>query len=248
MPETLFERQRQLASHVRDPDRHPAPAGMDRQRLAVYRRLFLGNLDGLLCGAFPVLHECLPRAEWQALVADFYARYPCRTPLFTEVAGEFIDYLEGRLELPGWIAELAHYEGLETALLLSDAQAPAHDPQGDLLSGIPLLSPLARPLAYRWPVSELMPGAVPEQPPSEPTLLLAHRDACGDVRFSRLAPLAHALLLAIGQWQLSGREHLQALAELTGAKPQALIPQGLALLEQLRDQGALLGTWRNGSR
>ena len=80
-----------------------------------------------------------------------------------------------------------------------------------------MLSPLAVPLAYRWPVTEIGPGQVPLDPPETPTTLLVHRDASGDVRFTRIAPLVHRLLESIGAHARAGREHLAALAREIGA-------------------------------
>lgn len=245
MAETLREQQLRMTRYIRDPQANEPPPGIEARRLAVYRQLFFGNLQALLAGNFPVLHASLPSEQWQALTEDFYASFHCQTPLFTEVAGEFVDYLEGCCEQPGWVAELAHYEFIETALLLSDNAEPAHDPDGDLLEGVPLLSALAAPLAYAWPVSHIGPQHIPLDSPAEPTLLLVRRDTDLKVYFSRLAPLAHALLVSLQQWQLTGRQHLKALAEIAGVEPAAIEGQGVALLRSLKEQGVVLGTRPN---
>ncbi|QEY75755.1 HvfC family RiPP maturation protein [Pseudomonas denitrificans (nom. rej.)] len=245
MAETLREQQLRMTRYIRDPQANEPPPGIEARRLAVYRQLFFGNLQALLAGNFPVLHASLPSEQWQALTEDFYASFHCQTPLFTEVAGEFVEYLEGCSEQPGWVAELAHYEFIETALLLSDNAEPAHDPDGDLLEGVPLLSALAAPLAYAWPVSHIGPQHIPLDAPAEPTLLLVRRDTDLKVYFSRLAPLAHALLVSLQQWQLTGRQHLKALAEIAGVEPAAIEGQGVALLGSLKEQGVVLGTRPN---
>ncbi|MBD9427773.1 putative DNA-binding domain-containing protein [Pseudomonas sp. PDM15] len=247
MAEALYEQLLRMARHVRDPQRHAPPPGIEARRLAVYRQLFFGNLDSLLSGAFPVARASLGSARWQALVQAFYADHRCRTPLFTELAGEFVDYLEAgeTPDVPEWLAELAHYERVESVLLLSDAGEPAHNPQGDLLDGVLVLSPLAWPLAYRWPVAEIGPRHQPQQAPAQPTLILAQRRADLRVHFSRLAPLAHALLLSLQERDVSGREHLALLAEAIGVTPEEIEPAGLALLESLRAQGVVLGTLAN---
>ncbi|WP_207884044.1 DUF2063 domain-containing protein [Pseudomonas sp. 30_B] len=245
MAETLREQQLRMTRFIRDPQGNAPPPGIEARRLAVYRQLFFGNLQSLLAGNFPVLRASLPDGQWQSLTEDFYARYHCHTPLFTEVAGEFVEYLEGRADQPGWVAELAHYEWIETALLLSDKAEPAHDPDGDLLDGVPLLSCLAEPLAYAWPVSQIGPDDIPQEAPLEPTLLLARRGADLKVHFSRLAPLAHALLVSLQQWQLTGRGHLKALAEIAGVELAAIQEQGIALLRSLKEQGVVIGTRRN---
>ncbi|MFJ4371026.1 DUF2063 domain-containing protein [Pseudomonas japonica] len=247
MAETLLEQQLRMSRFIRDPHANPPPPGLEARRLALYRRLFLGNVQGLLAGSFPVLRASLADDRWQALIEDFYARHHCHTPLFTEVAGELVSYLEQRADLPGWVAELAHYEWIETVLLLSDRSEPAHDPQGDLLDGVPLLSSLAVPLAYAWPVSHLGPDQIPSQAPAEPTLLLARRAEDLRIHFSRLTPLAHALLVSLRDQQRSGCEHLAELAERVGVEVAALEPQGSALLLSLKAQGVVLGTLLAGA-
>ncbi|MDE3738856.1 hypothetical protein M2318_001765 [Metapseudomonas resinovorans] len=246
MHEVLHDQLMSMARYVRDPQHNAPPPGIEVRRLAVYRQLFFGNVESLLAGGFPVLRASLGPKQWQALNESFYADYRCQTPLFTEISGEFVDYLaEGGADaqgLPPWVVELAHYEWVEAALLLSDRREPAHDPEGDLLDGVPLLSNLAWPLAYQWPVSEIGPDYLPHEAPEQPTLVLARRGADMNVHFSRLAPLAHALLDSLQERNCSGREHLEALAEAIGADSETILPQGLALLENLRAQGVVLGT------
>lgn len=245
MHEVLHHQLMSMARHVRDPQHYAPPPGIEARRLAVYRQLFFGNLESLLSGGFPVIRASLGAKKWQALVQTFYADYRCQTPLFTEIAGEFVAFLEAGgadQDLPPWLVELAHYEWVEAALLLSDQCNPAHDPHGDLLDGVPLLSNLAWPLAYHWPVSEIGPGHLPETTSAQPSLLLAQRKPDQKVHFSRLAPVAHALLVSLQERQCSGREHLRALAEAIGVDATAILPQGLALLENLRAQGVVLGT------
>ena len=62
------------------------------------------------------------------------------------------------------------------------------------------------------------------------------------VHFSRLAPLAHALLVSLQQGECSGLQHLAGLAEAIGVEVEAILPQGLALLEGLRERGVVIGT------
>ncbi|HDS1679711.1 TPA: putative DNA-binding domain-containing protein [Pseudomonas putida] len=231
MHEVLREQQLCLARHLRDPERHAPPVGLEDRRLKLYRELFYGGIEALLAGSFPVLCKTLGDQCWHARVHDFYANYRCRSPLFTRVADAFVDYLQGIEPDTPWQRELAHYELIESQLYLSDAQDPDHDPHGDLLQGEPLLSNTARVLAYRWPVERIGPAYQPVEPPALPTLLLVYRDAALQVRFARLSPMAYRLLTEV---QGTGRERLCALA----ADQQ----EGLALLENLRDQGVVIGT------
>ncbi|UNK48723.1 putative DNA-binding domain-containing protein [Lysobacter sp. S4-A87] len=245
MHDVLREQQFALAQHLRDPATHAPPPGLEERRLRIYRELFFNSIEGLLAAGFPVIRETLGDKRWRVLVRAFYAGHRSRTPLFPQIAGEFVDYLEGRDggdDIPPWLPELAHYEWVEQALFTSDAQAPGHDPDGDLMEGVPVLSPLALPLAYRWPVTDIGPGHVPRIAPDAPTTLLVHRDGGHQVRFTRIAPLAYCLLASLQANAWTGREHLATLAAQTGADAESVLAQGRELLQALRAQGVVIGT------
>ena len=155
--------------------------------MAVYRELFFNNLSGLLAGAFPAARRILGDGGWRTLVRDFFAHYRAHTPYFMELPREFMEWLQARGVRegePAFLQELAHYEWVELALAISEAEAPARG--GDVADplGVPLaVSPLAWPLAYRWPVHRLSPDFRPEQPPAQPTFLVVYRDAADAVQF-----------------------------------------------------------------
>ncbi len=244
---TLHEQQLRLSRHLRDPERQPAPPGIEERRLRVYRELFFDNIQGLLAGNFPVLRKTIGTEAWRSLVRGFYAQHHCQTPLFAEIGREFVQFLEqGREHAPGlaeWAPELAHYEWVELALQVADVSMPVHDPDGDLLAGIPQVSPLAWPLAYRWPVANIGPGSIPASPPAAPTLLLVHRDATHRVRFSELSPLVFRLLQLVQPAAVSGGEALDALAIEAEANDLAgFRHEGGVMLERLRAEGSIIGT------
>lgn len=245
MPETLRQQQFTLARHLRDPSVHAPPPGIEDRRLRVYRELFFNSIESLLSTGFPVARDTLGDAAWKALVRRFYAQHVSRTPLFPQIAGELVAWLDAHIDeagIPSWLPDLAHYEWIEQVLFVSDAQPPAFDPHGDLLDGVPLLSPLAMPLAYRWAVTEIGPNHVPTALPESPTTLLVHRDAQHQVRFARIAPLVYELLVSLRTSARTGREHLAALAADIGADAGELQAYGIDLLEQLRTQRIVLGT------
>lgn len=244
MAESLRAQQFALALHLRDPQRHAPPPDIEPRRLAVYRALFFDNIAQLLAAHFPVLHATLDAAAWQALLRAFCAEHRARTPLFPRVGGELVRFLEQRAadaQRP-WLAELAHYEAVELELQIDDAPLPPHDPHGDLLDGIPQLSPWLRLLRYRWPVQRIGPAWQPQDAPAQPTCLLARREADGQVRFAELAPLAYDLVQRLRAGEHSGRALLLRLAAEHGQDPDALLHDGAALLERMRQQGSMLGT------
>ena len=234
-----------LATHVRDPAAHPGPPGIEARRLKIYADLVFNNLDGLLAGGFPVIRKTLGDDGWRTLLRGFLARHHSETPLFTELGRELIAFLEAEPDpLHPWLAELAHYEWAELGLQLSNAAIPAHDPAGDLLAGIPLLSPLAWPLAYHWPVHRIGPEFQPAEPSPEPTLVLLRREPDGHIHFSTLSPLLFRLLELVGaNTDRNGRELLRQLAAEAGqTDSDGFLAEALPMLLRLHAEGVLAGT------
>lgn len=242
-----------FAAHIRDPASAPAPPGIEDRRLQIYRDLFYNSVEGLLAGNFPICKRVLGHEGWHERVRAFYRDFRAQTPLFPEIGREWLRYLEVRRELdrddPDWLLELAHYEWVEAALLLSEAEPgfDGIDPDGDLLAGVPVLSPLAWALAYRYPVHRIREDFLPEAPGEVPTTLLVMRDGEGEVRFKEIGLLAYLLLTALAeQPERSGATLLAQLADQQQADPAAFLQQGGTLLAQLRERGILLGTRRAG--
>lgn len=250
--DTLAAQQNALAAHIRDPEGTPPPPGVEERRLKIYRELFFNNVESMLAGNFPVLRRIYGDTGWGALIRAFYRDHGSQTPLFTELAREFLRYLEARADTdagsgdPPWLQELAHYEWIELALQISEARNDdiVHDPDGDLLDGRPLVSPLAWPLAYVWPVHRIGPDYRPDTPPETPTLLMLRREADGTVSFHALTPLSFRLLQRLdSEPGLSGLEQLHALAAEAGAADaQAFASDGAAMLAHMRAEGTILGT------
>lgn len=248
-PTRLAAQQCEFAAHLRDPQHSPAPAGIEERRLAIYRALFYNNVEGLLSGNFPVLRRVLGDSGWHALVRAFYRDHRAHTPLFPEIGREFLRYIETRDDAddPPFLLELAHYEWIELALALDDGDPDAapHDPNGDLLAGVPLVSPLAWPLAYRFPVQRISAEFLPTAPDPQPTFLLLVRGRDDVVRFKAIDLLGFRLLQALADNAdgASGRGVLAALAAEAGsADVERFIADGGRLLEQLREREAILGT------
>src|SRR5688500_6075062 len=200
----LRTQQDALAAYIRDPEHAAPPEGIEPRRLKVYRELFFNNVESLLAGNFPVIRRIYGPERWRTLVRAFYRDHSSRTPLFTEIAREFLRWLESGAvaDAPPWLCELAHYEWIELALQISEnrdsdvALAPetaGADPAQALLDGSPALSPLAWPLAYTWPVHRIGPDYLPDTPLPQPTLLLVHREPSGKVGFHILNPLTYRL-------------------------------------------------------
>jgi hypothetical protein len=245
-----------FAAHLRDPAGQPPPDGVPEARLAVYRTLFFNNIETLLANAFPVLRSLLAEDRWQALVGDFYARHPSRTPLFRQLAEAFVDWLDsGRGTVAGdppFLAQLAHYEWVELALATAEDPPPAAqlaDPDGNLLHAPPVISPLCWVLAYDWPVQRIGPAFQPGAASGVQSFLVVHRDADDEVRFVEInAVTARLLSLAEEQPQATGIALLEQIAdELQHEDVDAVIQAGAEILDSLRERGIVLGSRRAGS-
>ena len=243
-----------FAAHIRDPANVPRPADVEPRRMAIYTDLFFNNVESLLAANFPVIRTLYDDVAWHALVRDFYRDHRSHTPLFTEIAREFIRHLESRAERefgdPPFLLELAHYEWSELALTLDehDIADVDHDPDGDLLTGVPIVSPTARVLAYHYPVHRISADFRPDAPNEQPVLLLLVRDRNDDVRFLEIDPLSALLIERLqANREDSGNTCLTALLHDIGRGDDAeLHGSGAAILQRLRGRDALLGTRRAG--
>ncbi len=233
--------------HLRDPRRHPRPAGVPARRTAIYSELLYNNLEGFLLACFPVSHVLICKRRWPRLVRAFFREARCHTPYFREIPREFLRWLTGTdslpVKLPPWLPELAHYEWVELALDVMDTPTPACDPAGDLMDGVPVLAPALMNLAYAWPVHRIGPDYRPRKPPAKgPTQLLVYRDAADAVQFIEQNPVSARLVALLQEGRLTGRAACRAIAaELAHPQPEAVVTHGAQLLEDLRAAGAILG-------
>jgi hypothetical protein len=244
-----------FTAHIRNP-KNPCPDAIEARRMKIYRELFFNNVEDFLANTYPVLCQILPEERWQAIVRDYFANHVSHTPLFPEMPREFLKYLDYErkpdADDPPFLLELAHYEWVELALSLSDEQIGNTNinADGDLLRGVPVLSPLAWPLDYRFPVHKISPDFQPQQAGDTQTHLIVFRDADFEIHFIEINSITARLLqlIAAGAAQ-SGFELLQQIAsELNHRQPDILIRHGLQLLNDLKARGIVLGTACNSSR
>jgi len=236
--------QRAFGQHIRDPKHSPRPAGVPARRMAVYNELLFNNICGFLDQCFPVCRKTLGEKRWRRLNRSFYRDWPSHTPWFREIPREFVRYLneaDMAQALPAWLPEMAHYEWVELAVDIMDCPIPAHEPTGNLLISTLILNPTLMNLNYACPVHHICPEYRPRKP--QAVQLLVYRDAQDEVQFLAANPVTSRLLSLITTEHLTGRAACLRIAEeMHYPSPEALVSHGLALLEQLRQQGIVLGT------
>lgn len=242
-----------FTAHIRDPETNPRPAEIEARRMNIYNELTYNNVEDFMASTYPVLRNILGDDKWHRLMREYFANHYAVTPLFHEMPREFLKYLEQERDaaeddLP-FLLELAHYEWVELALSVSDQQADMSgiDTNGNLLEGIPVLSPLAWPLSYQFPVHKISGEYLPTQPPGQPTYLVVYRDSQDEVRFLEMNPVtAHLVQLISDDTRRSGQQLLEAIAgQLQHPDPETVIQGGEQILNDLRSRDIVLGVTRN---
>lgn len=238
-----------FSAHIRNPQSNPRPADIEARRMHIYNELTYNNVEDFMAATYPVLRSICGEEKWHRLIREYFANHYASTPLFHEMPREFLKYLEQEREpaeddFP-FLLELAHYEWVELALSVSDQQLDSHtlDKKGDLLDGVPLLSPLAWPLSYQFPVHKISCEYLPATPPEQATHIVVYRNNEDAVRFLEMNPVtAHLVQLIAEDTQRSGRQLLEAIAEqLQHPNPDVVVQGGQQILNDLREREIILG-------
>jgi hypothetical protein len=263
--------QLEFAAHIRNPSEHPKPADVDERRMRVYRELVYNNIEGFLAGAFPIAKKLLhlPRVSgtgpnssteddsgrWHELARQFVHQHASSSPYFLEVSQEFLEFL-GQFEqgeLPPFLLELCHYEWVELALRVDERDIPSAqrragellpiNPDGDLLTQCPVVSPLAKSLAYGYAVHRIQGDMPISSVAPAPTYLIVFRDPQDQVRFLEINAIT-AMLLELLDGTRSGADALRDVAAQLAAPELEgkVLAQGAQTLNRLRDRSIVLGT------
>lgn len=237
-----------LAAHIRNPAHFPPPAGIEVRRIKIYSELFYNNVESFMANTYPVLRSILPDGHWHAMIRDYFSRHLSHTPLFPEMPREFLKYLEHEREPhvddPGFMLELAHYEWVELALsVLDDQIEEAFDPEMDLLSGMPVLSPVAWPLRYHYPVHHISPDFQPKAPGDTPTHLIVYRDCADDIHFLETNMVTAQLIQSItDNRDQTGHALIEHIAQTLNHLPfDVVMKGGVEILNDLKRRGVILG-------
>lgn len=244
----LHDLQAQFTAAVRDPG-NPLPNNISPGRMQVYQTLVFNNIEGFLSSGFPLVKSLYSESAWQDLVRDFLIQHRAKTPYFSEIGQEFLIFLQTEKrpheEDPAFLLELAHYEWVELALAIDESLLPTEgiDGEGDLLAGVPVLSPLAWILSYHYPVHRVEEGVKSLELSSSITCLVLYRTADFEVNALEINEITfHCLTLLKNNPQWTGLHILQHLCGLMQHhNPEVVVKGGREIFERLRQSEILLG-------
>ncbi len=247
-PDDYREALTRFAGAIRDPEGRPNTQ-VEARRMKIYQDLFFNNLNTFLSNNFPVFKALMPKEWWQREVRRFMQQHRSRSPLFSDIGREYIDYVNSNERLatpedPPFMAELLHYEWVELALQIAPIAPEPEGLSANLLDGHPELSPLAWFLEYEYPVHQLGPDFQPREAPAQPTWLLVYRNREQRVSFMVLnAFTARLLALVENQPQRSARQLLMTIGEESPQiASEALLTGGEIMLQEFYDLGIIAGS------
>jgi hypothetical protein len=212
-----------------------AALGRYRNRLLTYRALVRFALRDPLPDCFPLTKALLEGEEaWEACVDAFLDSRSIQSPYYRHILPTFVGWLAesgwGREAWP-FLLQLAHYEYLELEVLRHpDEAAPAGLVAAPGPGRVAVLHGSARNMAYAYRVHEA--DEEDPEPAEGPALLFCHRDPEGDFRLREVDGPTSAFLTRCLQ-----SEPIGVAAAAVGLETE----KAMALLEDLRSEGAVLG-------
>jgi len=233
---SFIDTQNTFSQYIRDPDNNPTPDNIEQRRMAIYKDLFYNNIEGFISNGFPVIKQIFDDEAWHAMIRDFMVKHQCKTPLFHEIAREFLAYLEDERDSsddPVFMKELAHYEWVELALSISDAETVPYQAEADhdTLALHWETSPVAWPLSYHYPVHQIGPDFIPAAPNDTPVFLMVYRNQDDGITFLELNPVSARLIDLLNEGLTGQRAAEQIAQELQHPSPDVVIAGAKALID-----------------
>ncbi|MCU4582179.1 putative DNA-binding domain-containing protein [Acinetobacter gyllenbergii] len=196
-PISFHTTQRQFCDWIRDPELE-LPQNFSAQRMQVYRDLLFNNVCSFINLVFPVARSMLTEPKWQPLLAEFFQKSQCQSPLYNDISLQFREYLSTQQhpalqEFP-WLAELLQYEWLELYLDTVEIEMPilTEDQDWQLTTQVWIL-------AYQYPVYRWTTTMKLEQVEPVPSAILVWRDDLDQVCVEVVSPLYAAMIELIQQ-------------------------------------------------
>lgn len=152
------------------------PVGVKRKhRLTVYRELIRNNLESFVEPVFPIARTLISSAMWEEWLSDFAQSSYRESPLFRNIAENFLEMLSQypKTRLSPALLQLMRWEWIEMAVDIAPG-AVTTSASGQQLN------PTLRIEAFDYPVHEM--AAKGKLLPAQPTVLAAWRTKEHQVR------------------------------------------------------------------
>lgn len=228
--------QRQFCDWIRDPELE-LPHNFTAHRMQVYRDLLFNNICSFINLVFPVARAMLSEQQWQQLLAEFFQKSQCQSPLYNDISLQFREYLSEQqhpiLQQYPWLEELLQYEWLELYLDTVEIETSilAEDQDWQLTTQVWIL-------AYQYPVYCWTVTMKLEQVEQAPSAIMVWRDDQDRVCIEPLSPLFAVMIEQIQQNGCIEQELYQlikaVLPEFVEKEIQQQIYALKALLTRLR--------------
>ena len=246
MSKSFISDQFSFTQYIRDPKNASLPDGVEKRRMTLYADLIFNNIENVIAKSFPVLQKTTDEVTWDLLLRSFLKNHYSKTPYFSKIPLEFINFLEkSDIKLSDFALELAHYEWVEISLT-QDLREPSFeniDQNANLLKSIPVVNPLTELLIYRWPVHKIDTKFIPEEVPTELTYLVVYRDISYKVGFIELNQTSAKLLQELKtNIKRNTQEILLNIAkELKHPEPNVVVNGGIEIMQDFKNKNIILG-------
>jgi hypothetical protein len=213
----------------------------------VYEEIVFNNLFESVSACFPIASKVMGKRKWLKLIQAFMRDYSAHSPLFRKIPEQFLEYLdmpspELQQLMPDYLNSLCHYEWVELLVGgIEETNPKGMQANGDLATNKPVFSATMQLLHYDYAVHKISPRKKPQFKTS--TQLLVYRNVDDMVKFIELNAVTYRLISLLLNEAITGKQALTLLAkELQHPQPESIIEFGLSILEDLRNQGVIIGT------
>jgi len=240
-----------FTAHIRDPVHQPRPKNVLAERMDVYKEIVFNNLFESVSACFPVAQKVIGKRTWLKLIRGFFREHSSSTPVFRKIPEEFLAYLSNinllaPKSIPPYLTSLCHYEWIE--LLVSTMKGEEYqryiDAKGDLRRNKPAFTSSMQLLDYEYAVQKISPRYKPKEKIS--TQLLVYRNVEFAVKFIEINAVTYRLIEILKQEEMNCEQTLTLLAsELNQELSETFITFGMDILDDLRNQGVIIGVLRS---
>jgi hypothetical protein len=241
----FIKTQHHFTAHLRNPSVAPIPSDVEPRRMAIYKDLIYSNLEGFIANAFPVVRIIFSDDDWHEMIRDFIIRHTSETPLFHEIAREFLNYLKTERDEPNdpvFLSELAHYEWVELALTVLDETFQLYQVNENetVLDTLFTTSPLAWTFSYSYPVHQISDAFQPTSVNQIPSYLLIYRNSHDNVTFIELNPVSARLIDLLKEGYTASQSATIIAKELHHTSPDVVINGANVLISDWLQRGILI--------